>query len=112
VKTLNLSFTSFGNAGLEGLLRWPLLSGVRRLDLEQTGLTTDAALALAECPALADLRGLSLMNNRIGAAGCLALAHSAHLKQLTDVWLNGTPGTKNPAVQKALRERFKKGVSF
>ncbi len=112
VRTLDLTFSPFGNAGLEALLRWPLLPAVRRLHLAYTRLTTAGAVALAACPALAELRELTLGANRIGADGCLALARSPHLGRLTGLHLYDTPGARSPVVQKELRDRFEKGVTW
>ena len=75
-------------------------------------LTTAGAVALAECPALAELRELNLRLNDIDADGLRALARSPHLNRLSDLQLWHNPGTSNPTVRKELRKRFGKAVSY
>jgi len=112
IHTLDLWDNPFGNAGLKELLRWRYLSGLRWLNLEQTKITTVGAIALAECSAIGELRELLIGGNHIRADGCRALARSPHLNRLTTLNLYEVPGIEDAAVQKELRQRFKKAVDW
>jgi uncharacterized protein (TIGR02996 family) len=62
--------------------------GLRQLQLENCGLTSDDAIALARCEALQTLRHLSLCGNPIGDRGAIALAQSPHLLGLRKLKLS------------------------
>ncbi|HJZ55145.1 MAG TPA: TIGR02996 domain-containing protein [Gemmataceae bacterium] len=99
-----------GDAGLEELLRWRHLSGIRGLRLCDAKLTDAGAVALAECPALAELRVLVLVSNSIDVDGCRALARSPHLNRLFVLRLDANPGIRKLAVRKELKARFGKAM--
>ncbi len=92
LRTLCLKGTGLTSAGVEALAASPQLAGLAVLDLASTGrfvlnqIDTRGAVALAASPHLRQLTSLNLgtppeygAGNRIGTAGCLALAGSAIL---------------------------------
>ena len=63
------------------------------LSLEDAGITSIGAVALAGCPRLANLQILNLNDNPIGADGIAAILTSPHLTQLQEL---RTSHTDNP----------------
>jgi uncharacterized protein (TIGR02996 family) len=100
----------FGPDGLCGLLAGSLPVRLELLALIDCALGDAGATALAECPALADLRAVWLQGNGITDAGAFALANSPHLASLRHLPLYNNPiGERGQA---ALRERFGPVVQF
>src|SRR5262249_39497992 len=95
--------------GLQWLMAWPALAGVEALDLAHNAAVGDAgACLLAGCPAVANLRRLSLACCGIGPAGGHALAESPYLGNLCHLNLtaNFAQDTLGPEAGRALRQRF------
>jgi hypothetical protein len=68
--------------------------GLRRLDLEDAGLTGADLAALAAIPDLADLRVLHLSGNAAGDEGVRALAAAPWLSTLEELHVEGTGASK------------------
>lgn len=106
---LSLSYNSFGDAGIEELLRWPGMRKVRRLFIDNTGVGDAGVAALADSPACASLRALWLSHNPVGEAAALAATASPNLASLKRVSFYGTPAAGSPAIEAAVRARFGRG---
>jgi len=61
---------------------------LERLDLDNTGISTELAQELADMPALAKLTHLNLSHNPIRGTGAQALAASPHLRRLVSLRLH------------------------
>jgi uncharacterized protein (TIGR02996 family) len=85
-------------------------SGLDFLTLTDTGLTDAKIAMIAKQPSLATVTLLDVASNQIGDRGAIALASSAHVGAIRELWiLNGNRvGAKGEA---ALRERFGARVS-
>jgi hypothetical protein len=66
-----------------------LLSGLVSLDVSNCLLRDDGLARLVSCPHLAGLRRLNLEQTGVGAAGIAALARSSFVRSLTHLNLNG-----------------------
>jgi hypothetical protein len=79
------------NSTLKVLFDTPFLSGVVRLDLSDSGISTRELGVLLESPVLGRLTGLDLARNRIGPGGVQALAGSPQASSLRRLVLTGNP---------------------
>lgn len=104
VPSLGLAWNPIDDEGIAELVRWPGLSRIRVIDLNNARIGDAGAAALAGCASLRGLRKLWLGDNRIGPEGALAIASSPHLKGLTSLYLHENPLT--PAALRHLRNRF------
>jgi uncharacterized protein (TIGR02996 family) len=79
------------NSTLKVLFDTPFLSGLVRLDLSGSGVSTRELGALLESPVLGRLERLDLSRNRIGPGGAQALAGSPQASSLRRLVLAGNP---------------------
>ncbi len=79
------------NSTLKVLFDTPFLSGLVRLDLSGSGISTRELAALLESPALGRLERLDLSRNRIGPGGAQALAASPQANSVRRLVLAGNP---------------------
>ncbi|MCI0703349.1 MAG: TIGR02996 domain-containing protein, partial [Planctomycetia bacterium] len=91
VPELVLAWNPIGDEGIAELVRWPGLSRIRVLGLNNAQIGDAGAAALAGCESLRSLRKLWLGGNQIGPQGAAALVASPHLKLLTDLYLHDNP---------------------
>jgi hypothetical protein len=82
LRHLELDEAHAGTAGADALAAWPLLDGLRVLDVSGCNLSARAVRVLVSSPLLAGLRHLDLSSNPLGRAGLVALAQSKHLRGL------------------------------
>jgi hypothetical protein len=82
-----------------------------RLDLTGCGLDDNVVPLLAENPALANLRALSLGGTRLSERSLLALARSPHLQAIPRMGLSSA-GLPGPAAQLELDRRFGRGWQY
>jgi hypothetical protein len=73
------------------IVRSPLLANLRRLDLDDQGVTDDDVIALASSPHATNLEQLDLRFSVLTARGIEAIAASKQLPRLTRVHLDGNP---------------------
>ncbi|MBN9121559.1 MAG: TIGR02996 domain-containing protein [Planctomycetes bacterium] len=94
-----------GAAGAQALANNPALARLRKLLLVHNKLVDKAVAALAASPHLADLRYLCLSDNKIGDKGAAALAESPHLASLRELDLRANPRLTNEG-KSLLRDKF------
>ena len=104
VPGLSLGWSPIGDEGIAELIRWPGLSRIQSLMLNNTQIGDAGAALLAGCESLRALRKLWLGGNQIGPQGAAALVASPHLRLLTDLYLHDNPLTPESLSQ--LRARF------
>jgi uncharacterized protein (TIGR02996 family) len=94
-----------GSAGVEALLRSPLMARLQFLGLRDNGITDAGVWVLANAPDLVNLLILDLSSNKISAAGAEALQHTGHLANLRRLVLTGNAGI-GKVVGRALQTHF------
>lgn len=94
-----------GAGGIQALAANPALARLRKLILIHNKLVDKAVIALAESPHLTNLTSLSLMSNATGDVGAEALAASGTLANLRELDLRDNPRLTERGKQ-LLRDKF------
>jgi hypothetical protein len=108
--SLDLSANRLGRQGVVNLLdafgNWPLLEKLTLSGGQLANIGDAGIVALADHPAIAQLKELDLSSNRVGSAGLRALIASPFLTNLRRLRLPVGQGRIGIRQGRALRNRF------
>ena len=85
VEILDLRKNGFGDEGLVGIVKSPMLQNVRELDLRNNNISRVGAQMLANSATLQNLEKLDLRLNKLGKRWEEKLQESVHLPKLKEV---------------------------